>query len=661
MNLKPLYEEAHQFNYYNGTLLSDGKVEVWYLNRTRYADIYADVGGETPLPNPLELNNLGMQPVYVNPAFNYTVVVKDVYGNELYSIDKYMQAEGEHNMTNVVVQPSETVGVSAWTEGEVQIYQPYLSGDLGKTYSGIDPIVVNNDENKISAETVSFGVQEPLFFVKDDEEGCIIGCSAQTEIPSSVSGKWEEASDAVETNSAQWAQDTTYSAGANIDITDQVISVTGLQPSGDYATKDDLESGLSGKMDKSESANFYPMEGNPSGFLTTETDWTDTITAASSYAYEQATAAIPAPQDLSYISGQVDSKLPTSAFSTVSGDFITALPSDMATTGDIADLAESISETYQPKGDYLTTGDSAKFYTTANESGFITGVPDYLDIDTLTADEIIVTALVNPGDSENYGIDINPNDITITDRDGNYGSITTTAISDWNGVVNTVSTNSASWAEGGVDSATVSAIASDYAESAASGKLDTTAFNSAEFYTTANPSGFITGIPDPLTVNEIHADSIQITAQTAGESNPHGVWIDTAGISIVAQDGNGNAFIDSTTVYNWDDTYNTVTYNSASWAGGGDAYVSGFEYTTGGEISGYSGSAFVGGIDTSASEAIAEVTANSAVWNDTSDAVSSNSAAWGGEGIEISAGFGIDIQMVDNKLIVSIASNTGEI
>ena len=187
MNLKPLYEEAHQFNYYNGTLLSDGKVEVWYLNRTRYADIYADVGGETPLPNPLELNNLGMQPVYVNPAFNYTVVVKDVYGNELYSIDKYMQAEGEHNMTNVVVQPSETVGVSAWTEGEVQIYQPYLSGDLGKTYEGISPIVVNNTEDKISAETVSFGVQEPLFFVKDDEEGCIIGCSAQTEIPSSVS------------------------------------------------------------------------------------------------------------------------------------------------------------------------------------------------------------------------------------------------------------------------------------------------------------------------------------------------------------------------------------------------------------------------------------------------------------------------------------------
>lgn len=57
-----------------------------------------------------------------------------------------------------------------------------------------------------------------------------------------------------------------YSAGANIDITDEVISgkdwsdeivaaTSGLQPSGDY-------------LSASESANFYPMTGNPSGFLT---------------------------------------------------------------------------------------------------------------------------------------------------------------------------------------------------------------------------------------------------------------------------------------------------------------------------------------------------------------------------------------------------------
>ena len=45
---------------------------------------------------------------------------------------------------------------------------------------------------------------------------------------------------------------------------------------------------------------------------------------------------------------------------------------------------------------------------------------------------------------------------------------------------------------------------------------------------------------------------------------------------------------------NWDSTYNTVSNNSASCAGGagGDMFVSGLAYTTGGEISSYSGSAF---------------------------------------------------------------------
>lgn len=63
------------------------------------------------------------------------------------------------------------------------------------------------------------------------------------------------------------------------------------------------------------------------------------------------------------------------------------------------------------------------------------------------------------------------------------------------GVIDTVSSNSASWGGGGgggVDSATVSAIASSYAESAVSSKLDASA--SSDFYSTSNPSGFITGI-----------------------------------------------------------------------------------------------------------------------------------------------------------------------
>ena len=54
---------------------------------------------------------------------------------------------------------------------------------------------------------------------------------------------------------------------------------------------------------------------------------------------------------------------------------------------------------------------------------------------------------------------------------------------------------------GGMDEAAVSGIASAYAQSAASGKLDTTAFNSADFYSTSNPSGYITLSDVPAQVN----------------------------------------------------------------------------------------------------------------------------------------------------------------
>ena len=71
---------------------------------------------------------------------------------------------------------------------------------------------------------------------------------------------------------------------------------------------------------------------------------------------------------------KVSDKLDTTAFSTISGDFLTASPDNMATTGDVAELAKTISETYQVKGDYLTTAESANFYPSNNPSGFITGV-----------------------------------------------------------------------------------------------------------------------------------------------------------------------------------------------------------------------------------------------------------------------------------------------
>ena len=84
-------------------------------------------------------------------------------------------------------------------------------------------------------------------------------------------------------------------------------------------------------------------------------------------------------------------------------------------------------------------------------------------------------------------------DLMLVTRDGEITMFSSTADTVGTGIMSSIRAISAA-ASGGIDSATVSAIASSYAQSAASSKLDTTAFNSADFYSTSNPSGFITGV-----------------------------------------------------------------------------------------------------------------------------------------------------------------------
>lgn len=150
-----------------------------------------------------------------------------------------------------------------------------VTGGSGAIYTGISPIDVNNTTHQISAKGVSFGVQSPLYFVQDDNEAVIIGCSASGGGGTTYTGDAQGALDEVYANSGVWLT-------AHQDI--------------------------SNLMPKSESANFYPMTGNPSGFLTSH-------------------------QDLSYISGKIDDKLDTTALENLSGEFypMTGNPSGFLT------------------------------------------------------------------------------------------------------------------------------------------------------------------------------------------------------------------------------------------------------------------------------------------------------------------------------------------
>jgi hypothetical protein len=382
MNLVELYDIVIQAQSLNGVPLSNGHVYIYALGRTRLMDTWSDVAGESLNTNPVILDNAGQAKIYVSDAFDYTLVFTDEYDNEIFSVDKYLLSQGAHSHADVAVAPSESIAVSSYNVGEVTVYVPYLTGQLGKVYTGIEPIVVNNVEDKISAQHVPLGVQDPLYFVQDDEEGCIIGFSGQT-VPEGVmteSALGFENDKITGYNGSAFSAGNEYEAGENIDITNGVIS---------------------GK-------NWSNEINAASAAATAWTDSQGYLTGVDLSEYAKESFVISA------IDSSTSGLLPTSAFSTASGSFITALPADLVYSADITGFA-----TTAQLDEKLDKSDSANFYPmNSNPSGYINELPS----------DLATTGWV---DSQGY--------LTAVD-------IPESAV--WNATTQTVSANSAQWAGG---------------------------------------------------------------------------------------------------------------------------------------------------------------------------------------------------------------------
>lgn len=125
------------------------------------------------------------------------------------------------------------------------------------------------------------------------------------------------------------------------------------------------------------------------------------------------------------------------------------------------------------------------------------------------------------------------------------------SISSWWDTHDTVSANSASWGQGGVDSATVSAIASSYAESAASGKMDTSAID----YTRTGGGTQIYASGTGSSTNQFSAKNDSAGAAIiAGENARIRLW-DTA----------ATANVYASSIGGWNAVSNLVSAQSANW------------------------------------------------------------------------------------------------
>jgi hypothetical protein len=189
--------------------------------------------------------------------------------------------------------------VSGWEhdeDGHITAYND--SAFVGNRYEGISPIVVNNEEMKISAESARLGVQDPLYFVEDSNSATVIGIhdSAFPTFEGTPDGKIS----AINGSALNADPVVPYSGGRNIDITNHVISVTGIVDNAYHANSADhvqmaqsahsAELAITALNAASSNSATYDSLGRKivDTYLTAHQDWTTTIQNASGNAYNSA-------------------------------------------------------------------------------------------------------------------------------------------------------------------------------------------------------------------------------------------------------------------------------------------------------------------------------------------------------------------------------------
>ena len=458
-----------------------------------------------------------------------------------------------------------------------------ITGEVGKEYNGIEPIVVNNEENLISANSAPIGVQEPLYFVQDDDEAVIIGLSGEYVSPSDIAGKMDTSA----FESWQQGQYTNDLTAINEKINEVSSNIPSLEG---YATEQWVEDkGYLTAVSIPESATWEDTSEvvkTSSGTWNTVTDKLD-VTAqvisscetssvddktlvtklngneiAVGYAGSAHVAdiALKDYQGNSFIpfyakTSALEEKLDTTAFSTVSGDFLTAHQSlSDYYTKDETSGKEELANAFAN----IPAGDTEVNAYVHNNSASLSDTSDLVQNNSSTWNDI--TAYQS--NSSTY----------ITAHQSLDGYATETLVEETSGAI-------------------TSLIPTDY-------------------YPDTNPSGFISGVDltpyqtiegmtayQPVgsyaTTNELEQVSADITAtipSTAGLASESYVQTNSAVLTGMI-DGKQD-----TLTFGYDEQDRINSINSSALAGGGDVpedvmVESAIGYNAVNEISAYNGSA----------------------------------------------------------------------
>lgn len=518
-----------------------------------------------------------------------------------------------------------------------------ITGDVGKEYNGIEPIVVNNEENLISANSAPIGVQEPLYFVQDDDEAVIIGFSGEYVTPSDIAGKLDTSS----FESWQQGQYTNDLTAINQKITEVSSNIPSLEG---YATEQFVEetsaaivsqipstAGLasetyvqeqtSAKASKSDletvSGDIVNLIPDVSNFYTK-----DETSGAEQLA--EAFANIPGGEGDAEVNAlvhsnsatwnEVSSKLDESTFQEASGLFLTAIPQEYITETDIPNFISAKLDTSSfanVSGSFLTAHQSLEGYATeqfvedtsasitaliptdyypnSNPSGFISGVDlsnYYQKNETSSKEEISAAIAAIPLGDEEVNQAVHTNSATwntVTDK------LDTTSFSDVSSTFLTAVDLSPYQTTAGM---TAYQPVGDYATTAQlADKIDNSAITLKSIPGFGNIVSGISGYKLYSYTAE-NSQWANVAGKAYKDNNGNDItatYLTTAATANFATTGD-LALKQDTLTFGYDEQDRINSINNSALAGGGDVpedvmVETNLEFNAVNEISGYNGSA----------------------------------------------------------------------
>ena len=165
MTLRELFPVTQQFQNKNGSILTGGKVYIYYQGRTALATTYHDEEGTVVNPNPVLIDNNGRATVFADTIYSYTIVVCDYYGKELFSQDITLH-EAISTAEDVIVMGSNgSVKVDTTTLPNGVQYDLSVNTDIIATKKSVDDVKtdLNNLTGKVDNHTTQIGqIQEDI-------------------------------------------------------------------------------------------------------------------------------------------------------------------------------------------------------------------------------------------------------------------------------------------------------------------------------------------------------------------------------------------------------------------------------------------------------------------------------------------------------------------